>query len=406
LTLIKRFRAKFYCNPYKLLEKVINFDANASYGPLKGLKELVWEKVESLNPSSIHSGGQKARSLIEEARDSLGELLGLTSDDRLVFTSGASEANNTAVMLPFWAFQKKLLAGGVLRPHFLTTSIEHPSVLEPLERLESFGYPVTRLKMQNGAFSGEYFLNNLRPETALVSVMFANNETGQILPVPEISAAIKSKRPDVLIHTDAVQLIGKAEISFSETGVDMLTLSGHKIGSFTGVGALVVKRALKNTPLLKGGPQESRWRAGTENVPGIVSLGIAARELKGLELERAAKMKSFRDDLLARLLAGLKNITVNAELQPRLPNTLSVRVPDVHADDLVVALDLKGVFVSSGAACSSGKPEPSHVLLASGLSEKEARETIRISLRAEHTDQEIKEAAETIVACILKMRAG
>jgi len=385
------------------LKSLLNLDANASYGTLSGLQEQVWQKMGTLNPSSVHSGGQRARALIEEARDAVKELLCAGEEDRIIFTSGATEANNTAVMLPFWEYHER---GQRVRPEFLSTSIEHPSVLEPLARLSALGFPVNLIEPRQEKFFPDDFLEKLSDATKLVSIMLANNETGQILPVSELSAAIKNARGDILLHSDAVQMIGKVPLSFADLGIDILTISGHKIGAFTGTGALIVKKKMENYPLIKGGPQESRWRAGTENVPGIVSLGIAAAMLKNQEKARWHKMQSLRDELLNQLRAGVPDLVVNLSGQERLPNTLSLRIPEVKADDLVVALDLENILISSGSACSSGKPEPSHVLLASGLEENEARETIRISLRADHSLTQIQHAAEKLLSCIAKMRRG
>lgn len=376
----------------------INLDANASYGLLPELESELRALFRSYsNPSSIHSGGQRSRALIEEARERVGLLLGCGNTERIVFTSGATEANAMAV-------RGILLA----EPHqqeaqFLTTAIEHPSVLEQRCLLERFNVRTMVIAPDdNGIVRADEFGNSCTPHTKLVSVMLANNETGGIQPVREIAQIVRACQRKVLVHCDAVQALGKIPFTFAELGVDMLSISAHKIGGLTGVGALVLRRHMEISPLLRGGPQESKLRAGTENVFGIISFGLAAKYIQEDLAKRCAAMRE-RKTMLETVLRTELSQSVFLHVKDSLPNTLSVRIPGVKADDLVVALDLRGIQISSGAACSSGKPDPSHVLLAMGLSREEARETIRLSLRAETPLPDLERAARTLVQCVRGM---
>lgn len=388
-------------------KKALNFDANASLGLSEELRSELTPYIDSyLNPSSIHSGGQAARTLIEKARAQLAELLGLNDDYRIIFTSGATEANNQAINSSFWQH----LGGGITgrsRAGFeiVSSATEHPSVLEPILRLERLGirtylvYPGAEQTLQP-----EQVLKACSPDTKLVSFMLANNETGTISPIAEVCKAVKEFNPRTVFHCDAVQALGKIEVNYSNLNVDMLTFSAHKIGGLTGVGALVVKKELDVNGLLLGGAQELRFRAGTENVLGIVSFGLAARHLISRQAKNIENMLIQRNFLHGYFKEKLGHVGIRFNLSPQsLPNTLSLHVPGILADDLVVALDLEGVLISSGAACASGKPLPSHVLIAMGQSEKEARQTIRISLGPDLLSTEVEFAAGRIVTCINRM---
>jgi cysteine desulfurase len=387
----------------------VYLDANASYGLLPQVaEELQRRGLDWANPNSIHQPGQRARAAIEEARDELRALLGIRCCARIVFTSGATEANNTALMLPFWDYLQRQDVARHVRPAAYISSLEHPSVLEPAKRLERLGVEVY-LRPPEELVDLAVPIETAAAEVRLYACMLANNENGEIFPVSEFAAQAQKLQPQAYFLCDAVQALGKISISFDQLGVDFLTLSGHKLGALAGVGALVIGERAQQQALLLGGPQESRWRAGTENVLGIISFGIAAR-IARLELEaRCQRMLSQRDWLLACLQRELPQLIVNFSSarisdQGCLPNTLSLRVPGIKADDLVAALDLEGVSISSGAACASGKPLPSHVLLARGFSAEAARETIRVSLRAEYNSGELEYAAQALVRCV--RRAG
>jgi cysteine desulfurase len=234
--------------------------------------------------------------------------------------------------------------------------------------------------------------------------MAANNETGVINDVQSIASEVRRLSPKALIHTDAAQLLGKVPLSFHELGVDCMTVSGHKVGALTGVGALVIRKGVELAPLILGGAQEQKLRGGTENVPGIVSFGWVAKEVGSAIEARATAMSSARDLLEKILLESISDLVINGATAERLPNTSSIWIPGIRAEDLLVALDNEGIFVSSGAACSSGKPEPSHVLLAMGQGRDRARETIRVSFHAEQTASDASFAAQKIVKIVRRIR--
>jgi len=373
----------------------INFDANASYGLLPQVKEgLERLGFDHLNPSSVHSGGQKAKALVEEAKTQILKFACLDAKTYdVVFTSGATEANNTAI---FSVAEKYLNQTSRQNIHFLTSAVEHPSVLAPMRRLRSLGFTVNE----------EVFGRDpsvLGP-AVFASVMLANNETGEIFDLKGLMSELKTNSPQLVFHSDCVQALGKLNLDFSSFGFDMLTFSGHKLGALPGVGALVFRRSLELIPLILGGAQQKGYRAGTENVLGIASFGLAAASLGAKLQERVREFQKRKEILRTILTAGVSQIEFNAEVGNSLPNTLSVWIKGVHADDLVVALDLDGILVSSGSACSSGRPEPSHVLLALGQTEKRVKETIRISLTAEVPVSQLEAAGQRIVDRVIMMR--
>lgn len=375
---------------------MIHLDTNACTGLLPEVKEELMKLLERMpfNPSSVHQEGQRARAILEEAREKVSRLLDSGSDDRVIFTSGATEANNYVLQVPKNARQ------------IITTAVEHPSVLEVLPALEKQGgksivaaYPL------EGSSWEEEVLKHVTPETSLVSCMLVNNETGEILPVQKIAEKVRSLAPAALIHTDGVQGAGKIPVSFKELGVDYFSLSGHKIGALTGIGALIISSRVPHVPLLHGGPQETRWRAGTENVAGIASLGYACDLVRKKMFEWQKITLKQSESLIRGLKAGLPGIEILNENLPRVQTTLSVRFPDIRADDLVVALDLRGVAVSSGSACASGKQLPSHVLTAMGYSESRVRETVRISFWRPLDETALNTAISQIVETVLSMKA-
>lgn len=372
---------------------IIDLDANATYSPteeFQGVISRAWRRLG--NPSSLHRGGQRARAEVEKAREAVRVLVGAERGDQVLFTSGATEANNTVI--------------GAGWGSLAVSAAEHPCVLAPAKRAADAGaqlriIPVGRDGRVDGSLVGEA----LAPDTELVSVMAANNETGSENDIAALSRLAREVSPGVLVHTDAAQVIGKRAISFSGLGLDFMTLSGHKFGALSGVGALVVREGVALRPLLVGGPQEVKLRAGTENLLGIVSLGEAARVVAESLTARESMMQELRDSFESLLLRSVEGAEVNSVSAPRLPNTSSVYIPRVHGDDLVVALDLEGILVSSGAACSSGKPEPSHVLLAMGQLEERVRSTIRISFRADQSPEIVPRVVDTIARVVGRMRS-
>ena len=325
------------------------------------------------NASSIHKEGQSARRAIEDARESVARLIAAEARD-VVFTSGGTESNNAAIFG---------VAGQDGRHHIVTTAIEHPSVLEPVTELERRGHAVTIVApSRSGVINAGAVIAAIRPETRLVSMMLANNETGVLQPVAEVARVCRER--SVHFHCDAVQGAGKVDIDVSALGADTLALSAHKLHAPKGIGALYVRRGLSLDRHILGGAQERRRRAGTENVPLAVAFGVAA-EIARDRIDTGA----LRDALERALLAAGFPIVINGADVPRIPNTSSVTFRGADAEGLVIGLDLSGVAVSTGAACSSGRIEPSHVLLAMGLTPEEARATVRFSLSRFTTSGEI-----------------
>ncbi len=357
------------------------------------------------NPSSAHAGGQRTRAAVEQARGALAALLGCTARE-IVFTSGGTEGDNLAL-------------AGVLQPfldrhepvHLITTAIEHHAVLYAAEALERRGLEVTYLAPdRTGTISPDTLTAALRPHTRLVSVMLANNETGAIQPLSALARVAKAQ--GVLVHTDAVQAVGKLPIELSGKlhaplgDVDLLTLSGHKMYAPQGTGALFVRKGVTLAPLFHGGPHERQRRAGTENVPGIAGLGCAAALAQAfLHSGEAEALRIRRDRLEHALLAQIPDSHVHAAGAPRMSNTTNLRIEGIDAERLLIALDLQGIAASFGAACQSGATEPSHVLLAMGLTPAEARSSLRLSLSRLTTDEEIDHAIEVIPKVVARMRS-
>jgi cysteine desulfurase len=325
------------------------------------------------NASSIHKEGQSARRAIEDARESVASLIAAEARD-VVFTSGGTESNNAAIFG---------VVGQGGRHHIVTTAIEHPSVLEPVTELERRGHAVTIVApSRSGVINADAVIGAIRPETRLVSMMLANNETGVVQPVAEVARVCRER--SVHFHCDAVQGAGKVDIDVSALGADTLGLSAHKLHAPKGIGALYVRRGLSLDRHILGGAQERRRRAGTENVPLAVAFGVAA------EIARdRVDAGTLRDALERALLTAGLPIVINGADVPRIPNTSSVTFGGADAEGIVIGLDLSGVAVSTGSACSSGRIEPSHVLLAMGLTPEEARATVRFSLSRFTTIDEI-----------------
>jgi cysteine desulfurase NifS len=331
------------------------------------------------NPSSIHSPGNQARFIVESARRQIAQLLNCTAR-RIVFTSGGSEANNLAIKGVAFARQR-------IGNHIITTAIEHPAVLGACNWLEENGFRVTRLPVSaEGRVNPADLEAALGPETILVSVMAANNETGALQPIAELARL--THKHGALFHTDAVQAAGKIAIDVQEWDVDLLTMSAHKIHGPKGVGALYVRQGVTLDPLIHGGKQEHGLRAGTENVPGIAGLGKAV-EIAGQRLPQIAHIRALRDRLETGIKAIVPEAKRNGPLDDRLPNTVNLTLPGMRGESVVLALDNMGVALSSGSACRAGSPEPSHALLAMGLSVEEAHCALRFSLGLGNTEEEI-----------------
>jgi cysteine desulfurase len=347
------------------------------------------------NASSIHSFGQRARAAVEQARESVAQLVGARPAE-IVFTSGGTESDNLAI------FGVVHAAGGE-RKHVVTTSIEHHAVLNACEELEARGVAVTYLPVSaEGVVDPDDVRRALRPETVLLSVMHANNELGTIQPVEEIGRI--AAEADVAFHTDGVQAAGKLPLEVDRLGVDLLAISAHKLYGPKGVGALYVRPGTRLAPLFYGGHHERDRRPGTENVAGIVGLGKAAELARARLAEESPRVSALRDRLEAGVLARVPATKVNGGLVPRVPGTTNIAFSFVEGESLVIALDLKGLACSTGAACSSGAVEPSHVLTAIGLAPADARASLRFSLGRSNTAEEVDGALEIISGAVERLR--
>ncbi|OLE10226.1 MAG: cysteine desulfurase NifS [Acidobacteria bacterium 13_1_20CM_4_56_7] len=344
------------------------------------------------NASSIHHHGQETRAAVERARESVAALLGCRPAE-VVFTSGGTEADNLAI-------------AGLVRPgdHVVSSTIEHHAVLNSCKRLEERGIEVTYVPVDGrGLVDPNDIRRAIRPNTRLVTIMMANNETGVLQPVAEIGKVCAEA--DVYFHTDAVQAASKIPIRVKEIGCDLLSISGHKFHAPQGVGALFVRKGTTLEPLFHGGSHERSRRAGTENVPGIVGLGKAAElALKGFELKDDRDIAALRDRLESSILRNVESAGVNGQGAPRVPNTSNIYFDYIEGEALIISLDLKGLAVSTGAACSSGAIEPSHVLTAMGLRPDRARASIRFSLGKQNTAEDVDFALQLVPASVARLR--
>jgi cysteine desulfurase len=343
------------------------------------------------NASSIHHHGQETRAAVESARASVASLLGCHPAE-IVFTSGGTEADNLAIF-------------GTVHEgdHVITATIEHHAVLNACKHLEEAGCEVTYLPADgSGRVDPDDVRRAVTPTTRLISVMMANNETGVLQPITEIGRI--AAEADIYFHTDAVQAAGKVPIDVNQLGCDLLSISGHKIHAPQGVGALYVRKGTKLEPMIFGGRHERSRRAGTENVPGIVGLGKAAALARiGLERPEDRKLAELRDHL-ERAILRLEAVGVNGAGAKRVPNITNLYFDGIEGEALVIALDLKGLAVSTGAACSSGAIEPSHVLLAMGLRVDRARGSLRFSLGKQNTEQEVDFASALVSETVARLR--
>jgi cysteine desulfurase len=357
------------------------------------------------NAASIHTPGQRARAAVETAREQVAALLNARPQE-IVFTSGGTESDNHAIFGVAQALLPALSeADGPVRPgtHIITTTIEHEAVLNACQALEKQGIAVTYLPVnREGLINLDELRHAIRPETVLITVMHANNELGviqQLVEIGKIAAAA-----DVYFHTDAVQAAGKIPVDVNALQLDLLSISGHKFYAPKGIGALFIKSGTRLRQLLYGGHHQRGFRPGTENVAGIVGLGKAA-EIARISLEKdAARTSRLRDTLEQGILTRVPDSRANSANAPRTPNTSNILFPGLEGEALVIALDLKGLACSTGAACSSGAVEPSHVLTAIGLPATEARASIRFSLGRHTTESEITSALELIPAAVAQLR--
>ena len=349
------------------------------------------------NPSSVHHFGQMAKAALDEARSTVAGLIG-SDPSEVVFTSGGTESDNFAIR----GVAEALEVTG--RKHLIATGIEHEAVLNTLKALARRGWTVTLLPVdQSGIVSPDALREALTDRTALVSVMHANNEIGTIQPVAELARLAKER--GAVFHTDAVQSAGKIAVDVKALGVDLLSLSAHKFYGPKGVGALWMRRGLRLQPPLTGGKQERSRRAGTENVAGIVGLGVAAQMAKTKMADEAGRLSVLRDRLEEGVLASVPGTAVNGARTPRVPNTTNISFERVEAESLLIALDLAGFAVSTGSACSSGTLEPSHVLKAMGFPPHRTQNSIRFSLGAANTEADIDRLIAAMPGVVDKLRS-
>jgi cysteine desulfurase len=383
----------------------IYMDANATTPLLPEVYEAMrpfW--IEHFgNASSIHQHGQHARAAVDHARDSLARLFHCRASE-IVFTSGGTESDHLAL---FGTITSELSATKE-RTHVITTSIEHHAVLHAAESLEQRNIDVTFLPCTaQGVIEPAELIGAIRPNTKLVSIMYANNETGVVQPIAALAAIAHAA--GALFHTDAVQAAGKIALDLSPHGplkdVDLLTISGHKMYAPKGIGILFVRRNVRLNPMMHGGSHERQRRAGTENVASIVGLGKAAEiSQHWLQTEGSDKLAALRDRLEQGILAQVDEAGLNGGGAPRVANTTSIYFDHVEAEALVIALDLKGLSVSGGSACQSGATEPSHVLTAMGLSPARARASIRFSLSKLTTEEEVDQAIKLVPTAVAHLR--
>lgn len=352
------------------------------------------------NAGSVHTPGQRARAAVDSARESVAALIGAKPSE-IVFTSGGTEADNLAVFGSIAVSTKP-------RKHVITTAIEHHAILHSCEELERQGIEVTVVPVgQSGELQGivdpEEIRRALRPETVLITVMHANNELGVVQPIEEIARVAADA--GVRFHCDAVQSAGKVPLDVNRLGVDLLSISAHKFCGPKGVGALYLRTGTPLAPRFFGGHAERDRRPGTENVPGIVGIGKAAELARTLLAEDSARISALRDRLEAEVLARVPAAHVNGARAHRVPNTTNISFPGAGGEALLISLDLQGIACSTGAACSSGSTEPSHVLLAAGLSRDDARSSLRFSLGRPTTSEEIDYAISVIPSVVERIRA-
>ena len=346
------------------------------------------------NPSSVHAHGRRARVRIENARGEVASLLS-ASDNEIYFTSGGTEANNLAITGVYFKHRN---TGN----HIIATKVEHPSVLGTLKFLEQNGARISYVSVDtNGNLDLSELEKDITKDTILISVMLVNNEIGNIYPIKKISQI--AHRKNILVHTDAVQAVGKIPVNINELGIDLLSLSGHKFYGPKGIGALYIKNGISLEPLFHGGSQEKGIRSGTENTAAIIGLGKAVeliQEKLPVEIERISRL---RKKLEAHLLK-ITGVSINGDQERRIPGTINIRCKDISGEALLQNLDLANISVSSGSACASGSLEPSHVLLAMGLTKDEAKSSIRISLGRFTTEEELDEFIKVIMNTVNRLR--
>ncbi len=382
----------------------LDFNATTPVEPEVLDAMIPYFSAEFANAASIHTPGQRARAAVETARERVAALIGARAQE-IVFTSGGTESDNHAIFgiasSSFTSFASS--TSSTSSRHIITTAIEHEAVLNACQALEKEGVRVTYLPTdREGLIDLGELRRAIRPETILITIMHANNELGTVQPLEEIGRM--AAEADVYFHTDAVQSAGKIPIAVNVLGVDLLSLSGHKLYAPKGIGALYVRGGTRLRQLLYGGHHQRGFRPGTENVAGIVGLGKAAEIARNSLAQDARRVSALRDTLQQGLLHHVPQSRVNGGAAPRTPNTTNLVFPGVEGEALLIALDLKGLACSTGAACSSGAVEPSHVLTAIGLPPEEARASLRFSLGRHTTSADIDFALSVVPAAVAQLR--
>ena len=349
------------------------------------------------NASSVHGFGQQARAAVDRARREVGGLIGAKQNE-IVFTSGGTEANNLAI-------RGLCEAAASHGRHVITSAIEHPSVAGVCKELEKRGWDVTRLPVyENGIVRVEDVNNALRPDTVLITIMLANNEIGTVQPIREIGRLVREKK-NLWLHTDAVQAAGRLPLNVDELGCDLLTMSAHKLYAPKGIGALYVRRGVRLHGQNVGGHQERERRAGTENVPGIVAFGEAAKLAREELEQRSAHDRMLRDKFEAQVRSRIKDVVMNGDREQRLGHLSNISFRFIEGEGLLINLDLEGVAVSTGSACSSGTLEPSPVIRALGVNDELARGSIRFSFGKDNTEDDVEYAVEVLSQAVERLRA-
>lgn len=361
---------------------------------VEAMKPYFFEKFG--NPSSIHSFGQEAKKAMEEARAKIADFLGAKPEE-IVFTSGGTESDNSALFGILWANAAK-------GNHVITTALEHHAILEPAQFLEKQGYKVTYVKPdQYGAVSPDDIAKEITDKTVLISVMHANNEIGTIQPIKEIGLIARGK--GIYFHTDAVQTVGHIPVNVNELNVDLLSLSGHKFYGPKGVGCLYIKKGTRIQPYLRGGGQERHRRASTENVAGIVGVGKAIELCAQNMQSEAAEQTRLRDKLITEIQKRIDRVYLNGHPQNRLPNNVNFSVEFIEGESMLLNLDMMGIGASTGSACTSGDLEPSHVLLSIGRPHELCHGSIRLTLGRFTKEAEIDRFLEVFPKIVSKLRA-
>ena len=349
------------------------------------------------NPSSLYSFAQEAKEALEEARETVAKLIGAASAREIYFTSGGSEADNQAICSAARSGAKKG------KKHLISTKFEHHAVLHTLDKLKKEGFEVTLLDVhEDGVVRVEDVAAAIREDTALVTIMFANNEIGTVQPIPEIGALCREK--GIPFHTDAVQAVGHIPVHVQDMNIDMLSLSGHKFHAPKGVGVLYARKGMLLSNIIEGGAQERGKRAGTENIPGIVALAAALKESVEHMEENAAKIIPMRDKLFAEL-SKIPHSRINGSLEHHVPGTVNMCFEGIEGESLLLLLDAKGVCASSGSACTSGSLDPSHVLLSLGLPHEVAHGSLRLSLGEYNTMEEVDHIIEVVPGVVSYLRS-